>query len=102
MKSKGRMMAKSKFQNPLLDELFESFLEINSRKEWYKVFEDLCTIQEIKDMTLRFEVAKKLNEGLSYQIISEQTGASSTTISRVAKALGYGEGGYQLLLRKKD
>jgi TrpR-related protein YerC/YecD len=53
-------------------------------------------------MTLRFEVAKKLDEGLSYQVISDQTGASSTTISRVAKALGYGEGGYQLLLRKKD
>jgi TrpR-related protein YerC/YecD len=96
------MMAKSKLKNPLLDELFDSFSEINSKSDWYKVFEDLCTIQEIKDMTLRFEVAKKLSEGFSYQVISEQTGASSTTISRVAKALGYGEGGYQLLLRKKE
>jgi len=96
------MMAKSKLKNPILDELFNSFSDINSKKDWYKIFEDLCTIQEIKDMALRFEVAKKLDEGLSYQVISEQTGASSTTISRVAKALGYGEGGYQLLLRKKD
>ena len=102
MMSKGLKMAKSKLKNDTLDALFESFSNIKSKKEWYQVFEDLCTIQEIKDMTLRFEVAKKLDEGLSYQVISDQTGASSTTISRVAKALGYGEGGYQLLLRKKD
>lgn len=95
-------MAKSKLKNPTLDQLFESFSRIQSKKDWYKVFEDLCTIQEIKDMALRFEVANKLDSGLSYQLISEQTGASSTTISRVAKALSYGEGGYKLLLRKKD
>ncbi len=53
-------------------------------------------------MALRYDVARKLHAGLSYQNISEITGASSTTISRVAKALSYGEGGYTLLLHKKD
>lgn len=94
-------MAQSKLKNPILDELFESFCMVESMNDWYKVLEDLCTIQEIKDMALRFEVAKKLDKGFSYQVISEQTGASSTTISRVAKALSYGEGGYRILFNQK-
>ena len=99
---KGEYMAKSKLKNQVLDELFEAFSTVTSKKDWYKIFEDLCTIQEIKDMALRYDVAKKLHAGLSYQNISDITGASSTTISRVAKALSYGEGGYVLLLNKND
>ena len=95
-------MAKSKLKNQVLDELFEAFNTVTSKKDWYKIFEDLCTIQEIKDMALIYDVAKKLHAGLSYQNISDITGASSTTISRVAKALSYGEGGYVLLLNKND
>lgn len=102
MMFKGEIMSKSKLKQPILDELFEAFNTVKSKKDWYKIFEDLCTIQEIKDMALRYDVAKKLHAGLSYQNISDITGASSTTISRVAKALSYGEGGYMLLLHKKD
>ena len=92
-------MSQSKLKTDALDQLFKAFLTIQDTDTWYKVFEDLCTIQEIKDMSLRFNVALKLNQGQSYQSISEQTKASSTTISRVAKALTYGEGGYESLIK---
>jgi TrpR-related protein YerC/YecD len=94
-------MSKSKIQSHELDQLIDAFLKIKDKDTWYKVLEDLCTIQEIKDLSLRFDVANKLSEGQSYQAISEKTKASSTTISRVAKALGYGEGGYQSMIKKK-
>jgi TrpR-related protein YerC/YecD len=94
-------MSKSKIKSLELDTLIEAFLNIKDKDTWYKVLEDLCTIQEIKDLSLRYDVALKLAEGLSYQAISEKTKASSTTISRVAKALGYGEGGYQSMMKKK-
>lgn len=93
-------MSIEKLKNQETDLLFEAFLKIKDVETWYKVFGDLCTIKEIQDLTHRFQVAKLLNEGQSYQNIIEITNASSTTISRVAKALTYGEDGYQFLLKK--
>lgn len=92
-------MSKSKIQSKELDNLIEAFLTIKDAHTWYQVLEDLCTIQEIKDLSLRFHVAQRLAQGESYQTISEATKASSTTISRVAKAFSYGEGGYRALLK---
>lgn len=92
-------MSQSKLKTEALDQLFEAFLTVKDTDTWYKVFEDLCTIQEIKDMSLRFNVAIRLHDGQSYQKISDETHASSTTISRVAKALSYGEGGYDMLIK---
>jgi TrpR-related protein YerC/YecD len=91
-------MSQSKLKNEGLDQLIRALLTINNHDTWYQVLEDLLTIQEIKDITLRFEVARRLKAGQSYHLISEETKASSTTISRVAKALSYGEGGYLHLL----
>lgn len=62
------------------------------------LFEDVCTISELKSIAQRFDVAKKLDEGVTYQEISQQLGASTATISRVNRALAYGAGGYRLLL----
>ena len=43
-------------------------------------------------------VAKLLEEGLPYLEIAERTGASTTTVTRVAHWLRHGEGGYRLAL----
>jgi len=39
-----------------------------------------------------------LDEGYIYNDIVEKTGASSATISRVSRALNYGEDGYRAVL----
>ena len=76
------------------DRLFRAILKLSSVDECYDLFEDLCTIKEIKDMSQRLEVAFLLSEGCSYQKVSELTSVSSATISRVKRCLDYGSGGY--------
>ena len=51
-------------------------------------------------MAQRLEVAVLLKEGITYQEISEKTGASTATISRVGRALNYGEEGYDIVLSR--
>ena len=85
-----------------MDRLFQSFLNLESIDECYAYFEDLCTIKELNDMAQRLEVAILLNQGLSYQKISEQVDVSTATIGRVSKCLNYGPGGYKTTLKKLE
>ena len=88
----------SRLRAPDLDALFDAVLLLRDRSECSRFFEDVCTISELKSIAQRFDVAKKLDEGVTYQEISQQLGASTATISRVNRALAYGAGGYRLLL----
>lgn len=92
------MAYESKIQSSELDQLFEGILSLRSREECYRFFEDLTTIQELRDFGQRFRVARMLDEKVPYQKITEETGMSATTIARVNKALGYGADGYRLVL----
>ncbi|MDR7550860.1 MAG: YerC/YecD family TrpR-related protein, partial [Armatimonadota bacterium] len=56
------------------------------------------TINEVKALAARLEVARLLAEGLTYEEIARRTGASSATISRVRRFLEYGADGYRLVL----
>mgnify|MGYP000992896859 CR=1 FL=1 len=97
------MQYESKLASEQADKLFSAILTLESREECYRFFEDLCTIKELHDLAQRFEVAKKLKDGVTYQEIAQKTGASTATISRVNRCLHYGAGGYQLALeRLKD
>ena len=80
--------------------LFEHMLKLETVKDFYDFFEDLATIQEIKELTLRFTVARYLAEGKTYSEVERLTKASATTISRVNKCLNYGAGGYQKVFGK--
>ncbi|MBE7029771.1 MAG: hypothetical protein IKZ35_03715 [Clostridia bacterium] len=84
------------------DQLFSAILKLSTIEECYNFFDDLCTIKEVQDMAQRLEVAKMLNENISYIKISEKTGASTATISRVNKCLVYGSDGYKLALEKLE
>ena len=80
-------------------ELFRAILSLESEDECRRFFKDLCTIAELRAMEQRYDVAVLLDQGLVYSDILERTGASSATISRVNKALNYGEEGYKDVLR---
>lgn len=90
------------WHNDLTDRLMDAIMRVETREECYNLLEDLCTIKEIIDMGQRLEVARLLNEKKSYQDISEQTGVSTATISRVNKCLTYGNGGYKSAISKMD
>ena len=62
------------------------------------VFEDICTVAEIKALAQRLEVAKMLDQNYTYTDIAERTGASTATISRVKRCLYFGADGYRTIL----
>ena len=88
------------FSMEQFDGLFEAVLKLKDVDECRKFFEDVCTIKEIQDLAQRYAVARMLAEGKFYTEIARTTGASTATISRVNKAMNYGEGGYPLVLSR--
>ena len=82
------------------DKLFDAILKLKTREECYALFDDLCTIKELQDLSQRLEVAQMLSEGKNYQEVSRATGASTATICRVNKCLNYGSQGYTTALAR--
>ncbi|HHY93630.1 MAG TPA: TrpR, YerC/YecD [Firmicutes bacterium] len=80
------------------DRLFQAILLLRDLDECYRFFYDLCTIGEVKALAQRFQVAKLLDEGHTYDRIERETGMSSATISRIKRFLQYGADGYRLAL----
>ncbi|GAB6169028.1 YerC/YecD family TrpR-related protein [Clostridium carnis] len=92
----------SKLKNEELDLFFKAVLELKDIEECYNFFEDVATINELKALAQRIQVAKMLKQKKVYTEIAEKTGASTATISRVNKCLNYGTGGYNLILDRID
>ena len=93
------MNNRNKRSNPE-HELYKAILQLETVEECYNFFVDLCTVSEMKAMEQRFEVAKLLNQGMIYNDILEQTGASSATISRVNRSLNYGTDAYRVVFAR--
>lgn len=85
-----------------MQELFEIILKLNTLSEIESFFIDLCTPAELKSFSERWKVCRLLHEGkLSYRQIKDITGASLTTIGRVARFLNNENyGGYRSVLKK--
>ncbi len=84
------------------ENLFKAILKLKNLEDCERFFSDICTVKEVLDMSLRLKVAKELKSGKSYQDISKETGASTTTISRVNRCLLYGSGGYREILERLE
>lgn len=73
--------------NETLD-LFQALLVLKNPEEIRNFLRDLCTPQEISALKERWRVCQLLERGdLSYREIHAKTGASLTTIGRVARFL---------------
>ena len=71
-----------------VDALTRALLTLQSPQEVRAFLDDLCTPSELRAFAERFRVARLLDEGrMSYRDISEKTGASTTTVTRVARFL---------------
>ena len=79
-------------------ELFDAIQTLETRAETEAFFRDLCTLAELEAMAHRWQVVRLLERGLPYVEIAERTGASTTTVTRVAHWLRHGEGGYRAAL----
>ncbi len=87
-----------RIKDDMTDQLFKAVLTLRNIEEAYSFFEDACTINEIKAMAQRLEVARMLRAGATYEEVADATGASTATISRVKRYLNYGSDGYRLVL----
>lgn len=85
-------------------DLAQALLTLQSEAEVRAFLDDLCTPSEIRAFAERFKVARLLDEGqLSYRDIATRTGASTTTITRVARFLReMPHQGYRLVLDRLD
>src|SRR5215210_5414607 len=89
------------WQTREIQELCEAIGSLRSPEETGRFLRDLCTLAELEAMAHRWEVARLLEQGLPYLEISRRTHASTTTVTRVAHWLRYGEGGYRLVLDRQ-
>ena len=78
--------------------LLAALVALDSQQAAYDLLLDLCTPRELEDLSQRLQVARMLDMGTSYTQIQEATGASATTVARVARCLKYGSGGYRATL----
>ena len=80
--------------------MYTAILQLKTEEELMKFFDDLCTVMELRAMEQRYQVAMLLRQGMIYNDILEETGASSATISRVNRSLQYGQGGYDIAFER--
>lgn len=83
-----------------MEYLFEGILTLKTVEECAALFDDLCTINEVIEMSNRMAAAKMLSDGKTYTEIIEKTGLSTATISRVNRCIKYGSDGYTAVLRR--
>ena len=85
-------------KEPWFRALSQSFLRLKTEEEVANFLRDIGTLSELQAFSERLEVAKQLSQGSTYRDIAENTGASTTTVTRVAKFLENGCGGYRQIL----
>jgi len=78
--------------------LIRVFLKLKTEQEVANFLRDLLTSPEIEEFSNRLEIARLLLTGKSYLKIAKETGASTTTVTRVAQWLFRGCGGYWKVL----
>jgi TrpR-related protein YerC/YecD len=83
-------------------DLFETILALETPEEAERFFRDLCTLRELEAMTHRWHAARLIDEGLPYHEVARRTGASTTTVTRVAHWLRHGEDGYRQALARRS
>lgn len=90
----------SRLDGERFDLMLEAILSLKNKEECSNFLIDLCTIPELQAMVQRLQVAKMLHEKKVYSEIAKETGASTATISRVNRALNYGNDGYITILER--
>lgn len=77
------------------DPVLIALSKMDSKERIFEFILDLLTEKEILEFSRRFEVAKMLDDGISYARIEKKTSMSSTTIARISKALNSENMGYR-------
>ncbi len=93
-------MRKYHWKNQETRQLFQAMLALKTADEAERFFRDLCTLEEIDEMSRRWQAVQRLVKEQSYRDIADAVELSTSTVARVAHWLHSGTGGYQLILRR--
>lgn len=96
---KRRFTEDSWKREPWFRALSKALVSCKTEEAMDAFLRDVATLSEMQAMGERLEVARLLAQGLSYRKVAAQTGASTTTVTRVAHFLENGEGGYRAVLK---
>ena len=91
---------KKNFQRTRNEDMYKAILQLESIEECMDFFEDICAETELRAIEQRFDVARMLSKGKIYSDIMSTTSASTATISRVNRSLGYGNGSYDVIFER--
>lgn len=80
--------------------LYDALLNLKTQEDCKAFLEDLCTYKEVDQMVQRAYAAKLFLEGKTYAEIIAETELSSTTLSRISRAISHGSGGYGKFIAK--
>jgi TrpR-related protein YerC/YecD len=83
-----------------LNELWRAILKLKTPKECASFFRDLCTLEELRALSERWQSAVRIAQGEPYRDIAKDLKMSTTTVARVAHWLNHGKGGYKLVLKR--
>lgn len=88
------------WKTPEIKNLVAAFAALNDPKDVQNFLRDLCTLEELGEMSKRWAAVRLLEAKMPYRLIAEKTGLSTTTVTRIAHWLRNGEGGYAAALRQ--
>lgn len=80
--------------------LEKAFVALDKESIAKDFLEDLFSPKEYESLRERWRVVQFLKEGLPYRDISEKTGVSTATVTRVARCLSREKSGYSKVLKK--
>ena len=102
------LMAKLSFtegtwrKDPWFRDLCSALASCKTAEEVADFLRDVGTLSELKAWSERWAVANHVAAGRTYRAITAKTGASTTTVTRVARFLQSGEGGYRRILARRN
>jgi TrpR-related protein YerC/YecD len=81
-------------------ELIKAFLSLKNEDELKAFFRDLMSERDLRELEMRWQVAKKLDAGIPFSQISEESGQSPVTITKINRWLTEGCGGYKMMINR--
>lgn len=88
---------------PMPDDIqlvFAALSTVSTPEELAQLLDDWLTPHEREELVQRLDIARRLAAGETYEAIQAETGASSTTVSRVRRCFVRGSGGYRLVFER--
>lgn len=81
-------------------DLIDVFLSLKNEDELKAFFRDIMSERDLRELDMRWEVAKKLDAGVPFLQIQEETGQSPVTITKINRWLTEGCGGYKMMIER--